>query len=140
MPSQGEVSYVSAQGQAAPAFSVFSHLNAQNSEAYRRVLGAFVTAKERFQVHLRPDDVLSQLRRNAAADAADPGDALTIEAVTAALDSLVDWGNLLASPDTGRVVHVEDFYRKRHLFQLSQAGEAAERALERFEELSLIHI
>lgn len=125
---------MSAQGQTAPDFSVFSHLNAQNSEAYRRVLSAFVTAKERFQVHLRPDDVLSQLRRNALADASDPGDALTVEAVTAALDSLVDWGNLLASPDTGRVVHVEDFYRKRHLFQLSQAGEAAERALERFEE------
>jgi len=53
---------MSAQGQTAHYFSVFSHLNAQNSEAYRRVLGAFVTAKERFQVHLRPDDVLSQFR------------------------------------------------------------------------------
>ena len=125
---------MSAPGQTAPDFSVFSHLNAQNSDTYRRVLGSFVTAKERFQVHLRPDDVLNQLRRDAAAEGAEPGDALTIEAVTAALDSLADWGNLLASPDTGRVVHVEDFYRKRHLFQLSQAGEAAERALERFDE------
>lgn len=125
---------MSAQGQTTSAFSVFSHLNAQNSDVYRRVLGAFVTAKERFQVHLRPDDVVNQLQRDAAAHAADPSEALTLEAVTAALDSLADWGNLVASPDTGRVVHVEDFYRKRHLYQLSQAGEAAERALERFEE------
>ncbi|MDJ0322372.1 TIGR02677 family protein [Cryobacterium sp. PH31-AA6] len=134
---------MSTEGHAAASFSVFSHLNAQNSDAYRRVLSTFVTAKERFQVHLRPDDVLSQLRRDSAAsdvlasaaDAFRPADDLTIEAVTAALDSLVDWGNLQASPDTGRVVQVEDFYRKRHLFQLSQAGEAAEDALERFEEI-----
>ncbi|WBM80875.1 TIGR02677 family protein [Cryobacterium breve] len=147
------MSIVSAEVQFSESFSVFSHLNAQNSEIYRRVLGTFVTAKERFQVHLRPDDVLGQLRRDAAVDAAEPTpgaaanpaagatsatvpvpEDLSIEAVTAALDSLVGWGNLLASPDTGRVVQVEDFYRKRHLFQLSQAGEAAERALERFEE------
>ena len=125
---------MTAPEQTATSYGVFSHLNAQNNAAYRQVLGAFLTAKERFQVHLRPNDVLSQLRRNAAAGATAADDPLTIDAVTAALDSLADWGNLLATPDTGRVVHVEDFYRKRHLFQLSQAGEAAEQALERFEE------
>lgn len=111
-------------------FGVFSHLNAPNAELYRKVLGAFVVAKERFQVHLRPDDVLAQLRRSAGKSDSVP----TIEAATAALDALVEWGNLVATPDTGRVVHVEDFYSKRQLFQLSRAGDAAELALQRFDD------
>ncbi|SEI10157.1 MULTISPECIES: TIGR02677 family protein [unclassified Leifsonia] len=115
---------------ASGAFGVFSHLNAPNAELYRRVLGAFVASKERFHLHLRPDDVLAQLRRSAEGDDVVP----TIEATTAALESLVEWGNLIATPDTGRVVQVEDFYSKRQLFQLSRAGDAAELALQRFDE------
>jgi TIGR02677 family protein len=115
---------------ASGAFGVFSHLNAPNAELYRKVLGAFVVSKERFHLHLRPDDVLAQLRRSVAGDEAVP----TIEATTAALESLVEWGNLIATPDTGRVVQVEDFYSKRQLFQLSRAGDAAELALQRFDE------
>jgi uncharacterized protein (TIGR02677 family) len=114
---------------AASDFGVFSHLNAPNAELYRKVLRAFMVAKERFQVHLRPDDVLAQLRRSGVGD-----DAPTIEATTAALDALVEWGNLVATPDTGRVVQVEDFYSKRQLFQLSRAGDAAELALQRFDD------
>jgi len=34
-------------------------------------------------------------------------------------------GNLSATPDTGRVTTVEDFYRTRYLYQLSREGEAA---------------
>ncbi|MHB1330350.1 MAG: TIGR02677 family protein, partial [Gemmatimonadales bacterium] len=110
------------------SFNVFRHLNADNSALYRRVLAAFVTAKDRFQVHLRPDDVLATMR---ARDASEPG---SVDTVTDALDQLVAWGNLLASPDTGRVVQVADFYRKRHLFQLSREGEAVERALRSYDE------
>ncbi|GAA1205528.1 TIGR02677 family protein [Rhodoglobus aureus] len=110
------------------SFSVFRHLNADNAALYRRVLGGFVAAKERFQVHLRPDDVLEAMR------ARDDGEQASVDMVTDALDQLVTWGNLLASPDTGRVVQVADFYRKRHLFQLSREGEAVERALRTFDD------
>lgn len=110
------------------SFSVFRHLNTDNSALYRRVLAAFVIARDRFQVHLRPDDVLSTMRQSDAREQASVG------TVTDALDQLVSWGNLLASPDTGRVVQVADFYRKRHLFQLSREGEAVERALRAFDE------
>lgn len=93
---------------------------------YRRVLRVFVGAKDRFQVHLRPSDIVHELR-------GDGGSAADEETVSAALDSLVEWGNVLSSPDTGRVVVVEDFYRKRQLFQLSHEGEAVERALATFD-------
>jgi hypothetical protein len=87
---------------------------------------AFLTAKERFAVHLRPEDVHAALpseHRPAAPDA-----------VVKALDSLVGWGNLRADPDTSRVTAVEDFYRRRFIYQLTQAGEAAEQALSVYDE------
>lgn len=108
-------------------YDAFKHVTAPSSALYRRVLGVFVDAKERFQVHLRPDDVHRELRR----EDAQPVD---IDTVTGALESLVEWGNLASTPDTGRVTVVEDFYRKRQLFQLSAAGEAVERALRAYDE------
>jgi uncharacterized protein (TIGR02677 family) len=108
-------------------YGVFNHLSAPSSALYRRVLGVFVDAKERFQVHLRPDDIHHELRRG-------EGATVDIDAIGSALESLVDWGNLAASPDTGRVTVVEDFYRKRQLFQLTHAGEAVERALRTYDE------
>lgn len=108
------------------SYAPFAHLTAPNSALYRDVMGAFLAAKERFAVHLRPEDVHAALppqRRPAALDA-----------VVKALDSLVEWGNLRADPDTSRVTAVEDFYRKRFIYQLTQAGEAAEQALTAYDE------
>ncbi|MDT0378309.1 DUF2397 family protein [Streptomyces sp. DSM 42041] len=48
------------------------------------------------------------------------------EAVMKALDALVGWGNLRADPDTSRVTAVENFCRKRFIYQLTRAGEATE--------------
>ena len=51
------------------------------------------------------------------------------ERLTEALEQLVIWGNLRADADTGRVSSVADFYRKRSLYQLTSAGQAAEQAI-----------
>jgi uncharacterized protein (TIGR02677 family) len=105
----------------------FAHLDTQLAPLYRRVMGVFTAAKQRFVVHLRPDDVIEVLR-------ADPlAEPVTTEQVTEALRSLQIWGNLRADPDTSRVTTVEDFYRARYLYQLSREGEAAERALALYE-------
>jgi uncharacterized protein (TIGR02677 family) len=93
---------------------------------YRAVMGAFVAAKRRFVVHLRPEDV------HAAVTAALPH--LGIEAIADALGQLDAWGNLQADPDTSRVTLVEDFYRARYLYQLTPEGEAVERGLETYDE------
>ena len=105
----------------------FAHVDAPNSDLYRRVMTVFVAEKQRFVVHLRPEDVAEALRRAG-------GSPVDQKAVDDALASLEDWGNLRADPDTGRVATIEDFYRARLLYQLTPEGEAAEEALATYEE------
>jgi uncharacterized protein (TIGR02677 family) len=95
---------------------LFAHAVADKSEAYRAVLGAFVDAKSRFTVHLRPEDVAEAL----------PG--LPLPEVGSLLESLAQWGNLRADPDTSRVTTVQDFLRARYLYSLTREGEAVEEA------------
>jgi uncharacterized protein (TIGR02677 family) len=128
------------------SFKPFVHLTVPNAPLYRRVMVAFVAAKRRFVVHLRTEDVLDALGRTAPDShapasnsdlvrtdqrSAPPDDA---DAIADALARLVEWGNLRADPDTSRVTTVEDFHRARYLHQLTKEGEAAERALEVFDE------
>jgi uncharacterized protein (TIGR02677 family) len=101
----------------------FAHLSAPNAAFYRDVLMTFARARDRFIVHMRPEDVIADLGR--------PGET---EQVVAALGKLTEWGNLRADPDTGRVTSVEDFHRARYLYQLTAAGQAAEQAIAVYEE------
>jgi hypothetical protein len=91
-------------------------------------MGEFVTAKRRFVVHLRGEDLKEALAQGAASGH------LSEEALAEALGRLVEWGNLRADPDTSRVTTVEDFHHARFLYQLTHAGEAAERALGVYED------
>ncbi|MFI6498941.1 TIGR02677 family protein [Nonomuraea typhae] len=100
----------------------FAHLSAPNAALYRAILGAFARAKERFIVHLRPEEVAAETGRD------------NDEQLSQALQKLIEWGNLRADADTGRVSSVEDFHRKRLLFQLTPAGQAAEQAIAFYEE------
>ncbi|WP_157489167.1 TIGR02677 family protein [Pseudofrankia sp. DC12] len=101
----------------------FAHLGAPNATLYRDVLTAFARARDRFIVHLRPEDV-----------SADVGGAVLAESMTAVLDQLAEWGNLRRDPDTGRVTTVADFHRARYLYQLTPAGQAAEEAIAVYEQ------
>lgn len=129
--------------------AVFSYLTAEKSDAYRRVMGHFLAAKQRFVLHQRPDDVVAALVDDATSQPpaatttdrpAPPGTPTTAPApdgdeVRTLLGQLVEWGNLRADPDTSEVSTVTDFYRARFLYQLTVEGEAAERAVAHFEEL-----
>ena len=100
----------------------FTHLGVPNADLYRSLLSTFARAKERFIVHLRPEDVAADLRIGAD------------DQLIQALEQLVLWGNLRADVDTSRVTTVEDFHRKRCLYQLTGAGQAAEQAIAFYEE------
>ena len=100
----------------------FTHLSVPNVGLYRSLLLTFARAKERFIVHLRPEDLAAELRIDAD------------EQLTLALEQLVAWGNLRADVDTSRVTTVEDFHRKRCLYQLTASGQAAEQAIAFYED------
>ncbi|MBS2961899.1 TIGR02677 family protein [Actinocrinis puniceicyclus] len=109
----------------AAGYGPFAHLAAPNAALYRQVMAAFLAAKRRFTVHLRPEEVHAALPAERRPEPA---------AVAAALESLERWGNLRADPDTSRVTAVEDFYRRRLIYQLTREGEAAEEALTAYDE------
>ena len=106
----------------------FAYLSAPNAELYGRVLGVFAQARARFTVHMRPEDVLAELRRGPETAT------VAIEPVSAALEQLESWGNLHADADTGRVTTVEDFHRARYLYQLTRHGQAAVAAIAAYEQ------
>lgn len=111
-------------------FAAFAYLTAEKAERYRQVMRAFLHAKQRFVLHLRPDEVVAALR--------DAGIDTDRDRVQTLLAQLVEWGNLRADPDTAEVATVEEFYRARFLYQLTVEGEAAERAVAHFEELLVV--
>lgn len=105
-------------------YGPFAYLSTPNAPVYRRVMRALMAEKERFTVHVRPEQVHVALK-------ADGGEPVEEGAVTEALERLSQpgWANVLAFPDSSRVTALEDFYRRRMLYQMSRQGEAAERAL-----------
>ncbi len=109
---------------------VFHHLAAQKVGTYRTVLRVFVAAKERFEIALRPADVLERLsddeKRQVGLDDED--------SVTGCLSSLCDWGNLSAARDVVSARTIEEYLRPKLLYQLTHAGDLAEHALADFDE------
>jgi len=110
------------------SYGPFAYLSTPNAPLYRRVMRALMAEKERFAVHVRPEQVLAALD-------ADGGGVVTGDAVAEALERLAQpgWRNVLAFPDASRVTALEDFYRRRMLYQLSREGEAAERSLAQYD-------
>jgi uncharacterized protein (TIGR02677 family) len=106
-------------------FECFSYLTVEKTHLYRAVMEVFSEAKAEFRLHLRPADVVQRLRDRGIEIAAE-------EEVEAALDALVRWGNLQAYHDTAEVSTIADFHRRRMLYQLTAAGEAATQAAAAF--------
>lgn len=101
-------------------YDVFRYLGAtEHADAYRGIMLEFAAAKQRFIVHLRPEELAGAVGREV-----DLG---------LLLKQLVEWGNLKADPDTSRVATVEEFNRARFVYQMTASGESAERALSEFD-------
>lgn len=98
-------------------WSIFSYLVAEKSWLYRQVVDVFADAKAEFSLHLRSGEVRSALARK--------GLAVDAEEVESALQQLESWGNLQAYQDHADVASLAEYYRKRLLYQMTAAGEAA---------------
>lgn len=82
---------------------------------YAAILAVLVAAKERYQVQVRTDEIAAELV--AAGHDTDH--------LTSNLEQLKDWGAVTWTQDTSRVARLEDFHRRRELWQLTAAGHAA---------------
>lgn len=107
-----------------PSYSVFAHLNVENTPLYRAILNRFVAERARFVISLRPSEILPALPPELGINPAGLDDAL---------GRLRAWGNLDDTADNADAATVEEFYQRRRLYQLSAAGEAAEHALATFD-------
>jgi len=101
---------------------IFAYVDADKAPLYRRIMRAFMVARDGFRLHLRSQEVRTALGEFEHSE------------VDAALMQLCAWGNLVPHPDTAEVGSVEEFYRQRFLYQLTAWGEAAERAVSRYEQ------
>ena len=116
-------------------YSAIAHLNTEKAPQYRAVLEVFRDARERFAIALGTADVQAALGERIQGEEAESSVARTgPEEISALLDQLVAWGNLVATCDTTDVATVEEFFRPRYLYQLTLEGEAAEQALAAFHE------
>jgi uncharacterized protein (TIGR02677 family) len=109
---------------ASHAADLFRHVSADKAAFYRCIMDVFAAAKRQYRLQLRPDEVLGEAQW--------PGSPPPLEEVTAALAQLTAWGNLESHPDMARVSSLDDYYRARFLYRLSQGGEAVEAALATF--------
>ncbi len=101
----------------------FSYVVADKAAQYRAVMGAFVEAKTRFSLHMRPADILAAVEPDTLLEPLDE------PSLAPLLEQLCEWGNLQAFQDTADVATVEEFYRPRFIYQLTAEGEGAERAI-----------
>lgn len=97
------------------ALRAFSYAVAEKAPVYLAIVDALMEAKERFQLQLRPAELVRHL----------DGSTSTVEEVTDALESLFGWGNVSRFYDPAAPETLDQFYAKRFLYQLTEAGVAA---------------
>lgn len=105
--------------------SVFRYATAPNAPTYRAIMEVCYEAVQRYTVELRAPDILAAVR--ASGYAHEIGDLDELE--TQHLAQLVQWGNLAATHDSVGVDRLADFYHRRLVYHLTDAGEAAHRAI-----------
>ena len=116
--------------QSSGSIRAFAYATTEKAALYRAIMRVFMESKARFEFHLRPKEILDQIRICGFQESRDQTE------IESALAQLCEWGNLEAHPDTTDVSTVEDFYKQRYAFQITKQGEAAQRALELFQTTS----
>lgn len=105
--------------------NVLRYATAPNAPTYRAIMQVCFDAVQRYVVELRAPDILAAVR--ASDYVVDITDLDELE--TQHLDQLVRWGNLAATHDSVGVDRLADFYHRRLVYHLTDAGEAAHRAI-----------
>jgi uncharacterized protein (TIGR02677 family) len=101
---------------------LFRYVVEKNAPIYRAIVDVFADAKSRYRIQLRVDEIGRELhvRSTIFGDETD---------LTRHLDALHTWGNLKRTQDIRDVATVEDFYRRRSLYQFTPEGEEAHKGV-----------
>ncbi len=109
----------SAPDKAARARLLFRYVGGEEWRDYRAILGIFA---DTFFAEFSPDDVVARLR----ADGVD----IDPDVVPDRLESLRTWGNLAASTTVGNPASLDDYYRRRHRYLITRAGQEVHAVVE----------
>lgn len=90
-----------------------------NAPHYAAILSVLATARDRYEIEMRTEQIAESL---AAAG-------IELDNLDSALEQLRQWGNVTWTQDTTRVSRLEDFRRRRALWQLSAVGQATHDAI-----------
>lgn len=106
-----------------------SYLSADNVRRYRGILHYFYVQHEKMRQYLFPEEVYQFLKQEGIF-----GD-YTEEQLQQDLKQLVEWKNLIPRQETGRVMTIEDFKRKKFRYQCTPYTIEIERMVERLHEI-----
>ena len=106
-----------------------SYLTAEKAGRYRSILQFFYVQHEKLRHYLYPEDVLAYLKEDAYFQD------YTEDQLQADLKQLCDWNNLIPRQETGRVLTIEDFKKKRYRYQCTPYTIEIERMVERLHAL-----
>lgn len=107
---------------------LFTYVTTENRSAYLWVLRAFDAARDNYQVLLHTSDVASSLASLATADPSCPHpDELELPRL---LDALVEWGVLDRAQDGTRAATLAEYRNRHSVYQFTEAGYRAHRAVE----------
>lgn len=101
------------------------YVTVPNASTYRAIIEVCAERLQRYMIELRPPDLLRGLEQ--AGFVHEVRDLDDLE--TNYLVPLVRWGNLASTSDPAGVDRLEDFYRRRLVYHLTDVGEAAHRAV-----------
>ncbi|WP_051852713.1 TIGR02677 family protein [Streptomyces aureocirculatus] len=99
--------------------SAYTYLSVPERREYVAVMRLFCST---LLADLSVPDILAKL-----AQSGDPGPVGEAETLTARLEQLVRWGNLLRSTNTVKATSIAEYQRSRSRYQLSKVGERVQR-------------
>ncbi|MGZ4172913.1 MAG: TIGR02677 family protein [Solirubrobacteraceae bacterium] len=100
----------------------FGYLDTASAGRYRQLMGVLLANKARFGLRMTPDQIADRLWERFAARY-ESADALERD-----LAALKEWGAVDAYQDTSRAASTQEFKRRRFTYDITAAGEIAERA------------
>lgn len=100
----------------------FAYLDTESTHRYRQLMGVLLANKRRFGLRMAPAQIATRLWERFSIRY-DPPEALERD-----LGALCDWGAVDSYQDSSRASSTREFKRKRFTYDITAAGEIAERS------------